>query len=135
MANKPKPSTAAAVDGVSLPQLPRPTEIDYDIYVAALQKELVYIYGDIVQEYFESQSKSTKSRFMKQRREYALMVDAFVQKGFAALANSLEANDEELSAGINNLKREREKLEDAAKLIDTIATIISVVARVVALSA
>ncbi|ALJ36337.1 hypothetical protein D3868_07710 [Azospirillum brasilense] len=82
----------------------------------------------------EVQSSQARQRFVKMRRDLSLLVDAMAQKAFDKLAESLEENDEDLSAAISNLKREREKLEDAVKIIDTIASLLSIIARIIALA-
>ncbi|OPH17965.1 hypothetical protein FE88_28635 [Azospirillum brasilense] len=103
-------------------------------YLKQLQVEVARLYSGRTQEFMEVQSSQARQRFVKMRRDLSLLVDAMAQKAFDKLAESLEENDEDLSAAISNLKREREKLEDAVKIIDTIASLLSIIARIIALA-
>lgn len=131
MAKKAKTSTLDEDKFVD--RLPPPTEEDFTSYIEQLQAEAARLYSGRTQEFMEAQSSQARSRFVKMRRSLSLLVDTMAQKTFEQLAGSLEENDEDLSAAISNLKREREKLEDVAKIIDAIASLLSIIARIVAL--
>ncbi|MDW7557792.1 MULTISPECIES: hypothetical protein [Azospirillum] len=132
MAKNRKPNT---LDDVTFTeQLPAPTEEQFMSYLKQLQVEVARLYSGRTQEFMEVQSSQARQRFVKMRRDLSLLVDAMAQKAFDKLAESLEENDEDLSAAISNLKREREKLEDAVKIIDTIASLLSIIARIIALA-
>ena len=62
-------------------------------------------------------------------------MDKLEQAQLQAVAGDLQTNDVNLKAGINNLKRESEKLESASKIIGYIMEVAAVVARIVALAA
>jgi exonuclease VII small subunit len=110
-----------------------PTPEDLQELIDHLRERLRVLYSGMMLGFIRTQSPSVRQRFVDARDALQSIVDKLEQVQLDAIADELRANDVELKAGINNLRRESEKLENAAKIIGYIADVIGIVGRIVSL--
>lgn len=122
---------ATFVMPASLAIAPPPTREDLEEFKRQLRQRLRALYGPLTLDFMKTQSAGVRQRFVDHRAALQHAVDVMEQKELEDIADRLEANDEALKAGINNLKRETEKLEDVVRLLGAIAAVVDIVGRVV----
>lgn len=111
------------------------TREDLEEFKRQLRQRLRALYGPLMLDFMKLQSASVRQRFVKHRADLQHAVDVMEQKELEDIADKLEANDEALKAGINNLKRESEKLEDVVRVLGAIAALVEIVGQIVGMAA
>lgn len=112
-----------------------PTREDLESFKRQLRERLRALFGPRMLDFMKLQSAGVRQRFVDHRARLQHAVDVMEQKELEDIANELEANDEDLKAGISNLRRESEKLEDVVRLLGAIAAVVDIVGRIVGLAA
>ncbi len=110
---------------------PPPTAEDLARLKEDLRERLAVLFGDEMRKFMARQSPARRQQYLEDRIRLQQAVDAITEKELNDLADELEANAEALKAGINNLKRETEKLEDVVRVLGAIAAVVEVVGRIV----
>lgn len=115
--------------------VPTPTEADLNALISSLRERLRVLYSSMILEFIQKQSPKDRQNFADARDDLQNKVDKLEQAQLQDIADDLQNNNVKIKAGINNLKRESEKLESTAKIIGYIMEVAAVVARIVALAA
>lgn len=110
---------------------PPPTAEDLARFKQDLRERLAVLFGDEMRKFMARQSAARRQQYLEGRIKLQQAVDAITEKELNDLADELEANAEALKAGINNLKRETEKLEDVVRVLGAIAAVVEIVGRIV----
>ena len=91
------------------------------------------LYSARVQLFLHSLPLDVQKRLVSYREEISLLEGKLSNAQLAVIAGKLEELSEDLKAGISNLQREIDKLNNAIAIIDTISSVLGLVARVVSL--
>jgi hypothetical protein len=88
-----------------------------------------------VQNFFRGQPQTVRDRFVSSLQEVSFLSGKLTNAQLRAIADKLDELSDDLKAGINDLQGKVGTLNNAVVILDTLGTVVGLVARVAALVA
>ena len=88
-----------------------------------------------VQGFFEKQPENIRKRFVSFRQEVSFLVGKLTNAQLSRIAQKLEELSDDLSAGIGELQGKIDALNNAVVILNDLAALLGLVARIAAIAA